>query len=195
MEQLKQDIEFIKSIYKKLLMILPSFNITDEKILPYGLRVHTRSVSWLVEQVITQQTKFNKTKLGLAEVDFNMPDTCLHDCIIKTAEKEYFINIKVHNSGGRENKNDIAAVEKLYMQYSCNPVYNVIYVCMGIYFENIKITFDADYIAVFTAQFLPIYVNPRNDKIQAFYKHNPQYRSRREFLKILKENSKSINLE
>lgn len=37
MEQLKQDIEFIKSIYKKLLIILPSFNITDRKILQYGL--------------------------------------------------------------------------------------------------------------------------------------------------------------
>lgn len=28
------------------------FNITDEDILPYGLKPHTQSVSWLVEQVI-----------------------------------------------------------------------------------------------------------------------------------------------
>ncbi|MDR3048466.1 MAG: hypothetical protein LBV16_01275 [Elusimicrobiota bacterium] len=194
MKQLKKDIYSVKSIYQNLLKILPSFDVTDKKVLPYGLKSHTRSVSWLVEQVITQQTKFNKDKLGLDEVDFDMPDTCLHDCAVKIGNKNYYINVKIHNLDGKENKNDIAAVEKLYMQYSCNPDYNVIYACFGIYFEGIKIVFDREYLSVFSAQFLPIYVNPRNDKIQAFYNHKPEYRTRKEFLEILKKNSNSIQL-
>lgn len=56
-QKIEKELDFVKNIYLKLLTILPSFNITDKKILPYGLKAHTRSVSWLVEQVITQQTK------------------------------------------------------------------------------------------------------------------------------------------
>lgn len=54
-KEIEKDLEFVKNIYVKLLTILPSFDITDSKILPYGLKAHTRSVSWLIEQVITQQ--------------------------------------------------------------------------------------------------------------------------------------------
>jgi hypothetical protein len=47
---------------------------------------------------------------------------------------------------------------------------------------------------IFSPQFLPIYINPRNDKIQAFYHHEPEYRSRVEFLQLLREKSRSIVL-
>ncbi len=94
----------------------------------------------------------------------------------------------------RESKNDIAAIEKFYFQYSANKHYSLIYACFGIQFENIKISFDEEYLEIFSPQFLPIYVNPRNDKIQATYKHDKEYRTREEFLKILKEKSKSIKL-
>jgi hypothetical protein len=95
---------------------------------------------------------------------------------------------------GKENKNDIAAVEKLYMQYSSNAAYDLIYACFGIHFENIHIRFDPQYLYLFSPQFLPIYVNPRNDKIQAFYRHDPQPRSRAQFLEELRRNSRSIRL-
>lgn len=193
--EIKQDLDFVKNLYHNLIKILSSFDITNKKILPYGLKPHTRSISWLVEQVITQQSKVNAKQLGLIDVDFDMPDTCLHDCVLKTKTKNYFVNIKAHNIDGKENKNDIAAVEKLYSQYSANENYNIIYVCFGIKFENITVSFDKNYLECFSAQFLPIYVNPRNDKIQAFYKHNPVYRSREEFLKELIKKSKSIVLK
>ena len=193
-EALKADLTYIRSLYKNLIKILPSFDITDSSILPYGLKPHTRSISWLVEQVITQQSKFHARDLGIDDVDFNMRDTCLHDCIIHKNDKKYYINVKIHNAGNRENKNDISAVEKIYMQYRENTDYNVIYACLGIHFNNINILFDPEYLEIFTAQFLPIYVNPRNDKIQAYYRHDPIYRSRDEFLKELTLKSKSINL-
>ncbi|TSD04672.1 MAG: hypothetical protein Athens071412_705 [Parcubacteria group bacterium Athens0714_12] len=194
-KEIEKDLEFVKNIYIKLLTILPSFNITDRKILPYGLKAHTRSVSWLVEQVITQQTKYNAKKLGLDDVNFDFPDTSLHDCEIIYKGKSYFVNVKIHNIEGKENKNDISAVEKLYFQYSVNKNYTLIYACFGIKFENIKISFVKDYLEIFSPQFLPIYVNPRNDKIQATYRHDKVYRTREEFLKMLKEKSKSIILK
>lgn len=193
-KQIIKDIDFIRGIYKKLIAILPSFDVTDKNILPYGLKPHTRSVSWLVEQVVVQQTKYRARQLGIADVRFDMPDTCLHDCEIQVDKRTYYVNIKIHNVAMRENKNDIAAVEKLYMQYAANPFYNLIYACFGISFKNINIKFDQGYLSVFSPQFLPIYVNPRNDKIQAYYHHKPEYRVRKSFLKLLRNNSKSIIL-
>lgn len=193
-EELQKTINFLENVYRKLLQILPSFQVTDRSVLPYGLKPHTRSVSWLVEQVVTQQTKYRKADLGLDEVSFDMPDTSLHDCEIHVRKKHYWVNVKIHNMGGRENKNDISAVEKLYLQYHANPAYDLVYACFGIHFENITIRFDPEYLRLFSPQFLPIYVNPRNDKIQAFYHHQPEYRTREEFLALLRKNSKSIVL-
>ncbi len=193
-KKILDNINFLDDIFTDLLEILPSFNITDKKVLPYGLKPHTRSVSWLVEQVITQQLQYNRKKLKINNVIFDLPDTCLHDCEIKIKNEIYFVNIKVHSMSKKENKNDIVAVEKLYMQYSSNSNYNLIYVCFGIHFENIVIKFDPAYLVLFSPQFMPIYVNPRNDKIQAFYHHESEHRTRKEFLDLLKSNSKSIIL-
>ncbi|MDY7010786.1 MAG: hypothetical protein SVV80_08555 [Planctomycetota bacterium] len=192
---IKTELDDVRSVFLETVKIIPSFNITDKKVLPYGHKPHTRSVSWIVEQVITQQAKYNARDLGLDDVDIDMPDTCLHDCMITKGEHKYYVNVKITNSETRDNKNDIAAVEKLYMQYKVNKNYRLIYACFGVIFRNITISFMLDYIHVFSPQFLPIYVNPRNDKIQAFYKHDPVSRSRREFLRLLRENSKSIVLE
>ncbi len=193
-KEIFNDLDFIRGVYSKLLQILPSFDVTNKKILPYGLKPHTRSVSWLVEQVIVQQTKFNAKKLGITDINFNLPDTCLHDCEIMVDNKKYFINVKIHNIDGKENKNDIAAIEKLYFQYSVNWDYNLIYACFGIKFENIKILFIKNYLEIFSPQFLPIYINPRNDKIQASYNHKPIIRSRKKFMDLLRIGSKSIVL-
>lgn len=191
---INEELAAMNELFHKVIKIVPSFDLTNTKILPYGLKPHTRSVSWIVEQVITQQTKFNSKMLDIVDVDIDLPDTCLHDCIIKTKKQNYYINIKITNADGKDNKNDIAAVEKLYMQYSANPDYRVIYAVFGFKFQNINISFVEDYVHTFSPQFLPIYVNPRNDKIQAFYKAIPQERSRQEFLQLLRENSKSIVL-
>lgn len=193
---ISKEMETAKQIFLKTIQILPSFNITDPKILPYGLKPHTRSVSWIIEQVITQQTKFHCKEFNIEDVDINIPDTALHDCIVKINLKDrLFINIKVHNSDGNDNKNDIAAVEKLFMQYKANPNYRLIYAVFAFRFSNVTISFLKDHIHIFSPQFLPIYINPRNDKLQAYYEHSPVYRTRDEFLDIIRTNSKSIILD
>lgn len=189
------EMEIVKTIFLATVNFVPSFNITDENILPYGLKAHTRSVSWIAEQVITQQAKFNAQRLNISDVDINLPDTCLHDCIIEMETNRYYVNVKMHNVDGKKNKNDISAVEKLYMQYIANMNYRLIYVSFGIKFENLTISFDKNAVHTFSPQFLPIYVNPRNDKIQAFYLHEPIYRTRQDFIELLKAKSKSIVLE
>ena len=118
---IRQELSEMGTLFRKVIKIISSFDITNPKILPYGLKPHTRSVSWIVEQVITQQAKYNRKKLNIQDIDIDLPDTCLHDCVIKKDGKTYFVNIKITNAKGRQNKNDIAAVEKLYMQYNVKP--------------------------------------------------------------------------
>ncbi|CAN5859474.1 hypothetical protein BH24ACI1_BH24ACI1_28890 [soil metagenome] len=189
------EMKIVKTIFLATVNLIPSFDITNKKVLPYGLRPHTRSISWIVEQVITQQAKYHAQELGITDVEFDMADTCLHDCIVVAGGIRYFVNVKIHNMGGKKNKNDISAVEKLYMQYIANPNYRLMYVTFGINFQNLTITFDKESVHVFSPQFLPVYVNPRNDKIQAYYHHEEVYRTRQDFLRLLRENSKSIVLE
>lgn len=191
---INEEMAEVRRILSSVVGLISSFDITNRELLPYGLKAHTRSVSWIVEQVITQQTKYRAEKLGLSEVDIDLPDTCLHDCVIKRENSKFFVNVKIHNMDGRASKNDISAVEKLYMQYRENSDYRLIYATFGVRFQNINISFDKEAVHVFSPQFLPIYVNPRNDKIQAFYHHTPQHRSREDFLKALRDNSKSIVL-
>ncbi len=188
------DILFVENVFRQIVRLLPSFEIANSTSLPFGLKPHTRSVSWIVEQVITQQTRFHHAALGLTDVAFDMPDTALHNCILSVGRKKYWVNVKIHDMSKRHSKSDIAAVEKLFNQYRDNPEYGIIYVCFGIHFTSTGVAFDQDYLQVFSPQFLPVYVNPRNDKIQALYDHAPELRSRAEFLDLIVRNSHSIKL-
>lgn len=74
-ELIRQELSEMDSLFRKVIDIIPSFDIADPKVLPYGLRPHTRSVSWIVEQVITQQTKYHAKELNLENVELDLPDT------------------------------------------------------------------------------------------------------------------------
>ena len=195
-QTIKEELKTVRSLFLKVIDIIPSFNVTDPSVLPYGLKPHTRSISWIAEQVITQQTKFHRNKINIQDVDIDMPDTCLHDCIVRNNNrKKLYVNIKITNAETKANKNDIAAVEKLYMQYKSNPNYRLNYAVFGVKFNNTEISFCKDAIYVFSPQFLPIYVNPRNDKIQSYYQAEIEERSRKSFLTLLQQESRSIVLE
>ena len=192
---IRNELAEMKDFFARVVQIIPSFHIANPDLLPYGLKPHTRSVSWIAEQVIVQQAKYNRRDLGVEDVDFSMPDTSLHDCVvIKSDNEKYYVNIKITNLAGRRNKNDIAAVEKLYMQYRANPDYRLIYAVFGFNFNNTTISFADESIHTFSPQFLPVYVNPRNDKIQAYYHATPEERTRDDFLELLQTQSRSIVL-
>ena len=80
------------------------------------------------------------------------------------------------------------------MQYTTNPDYRLIYAVFQFRFDNTTIIFEKDKVHTFSPQFLPIYVNPRNDKLQAMYYAEREERTRQEFLKLLQKNSTSITL-
>ena len=80
------------------------------------------------------------------------------------------------------------------MQYQTNPDYRLIYAVFRFEFDNTRIVFIKDSIHTFSPQFLPIYINPRNDKIQSDYYAPVEERTREKFLALLKENSRSIVL-
>ena len=193
--QINAELNEMRGFFSKVVKMIPSFHIADPKILPYGLKPHTRSVSWIVEQVIVQQAKYNKEKLGVKDVKFDLNDTSLYDCEVLTkVDKRYLVNIKITSAGRKRNKNDIAAVEKLYNEYKNERNFRLIYAVFQFSFDNTKITFSKDRVHIFSPQFLPIYVNPRNDKIQAYYYAEPEERTREEFLSLLREKSESISL-
>lgn len=190
-----QELSRMNNFFVNVIQIIPSFDITNPELLPYGLKPHTRSVSWIVEQVIVQQAKFNREKLGIKDVNFDLPDTSLHDCIIEDIDqKKYYVNVKITNIKTKASKNDLSAVEKLFTQYTVNKKYRLIYVIVGFSFNNTKVTLSSETVQTFSPQFVPIYVNPRNDKIQAKFIHEPIIRSRKKFLSELKASSRSIVL-
>lgn len=193
---INQELKQMRNLFFKVVRLVPSFDILNKDILPYGLKPHTRSVSWIVEQVVVQQAKYNSQSLGIRDLDFDLPDTSLHDCIVygKNSEK-FYVNVKITSAGKKQNKNDIAAVEKLFMQYKSNPSYRLVFVVFEFIFENTKIIFQSDKVHTFSPQFLPVYVNPRNDKIQAHYYSEKINRSRNKFLKLLQTESRSIVLK
>ncbi|MCY4446520.1 MAG: hypothetical protein OXC02_08695 [Rhodobacteraceae bacterium] len=189
-----EELKIIKDLFTQVVKIIPEFDITDENILPYGLKPHTRSVSWIVEQVIIQQTKFNKNLLGVSGVTYDLPDACLHDCEILSQSKKYYVNIKITQANQKQNKNDISAVEKLFNDYKNHPNYRLIYAVFKFKFDNITISLKDD-VHIFSPQFLPIYINPRNDKLQAKYYAEPEIRTRSDFLEVLREKSSTIKLK
>jgi hypothetical protein len=178
----------------QFLQLIPDFKIADNHTLPYGLKPHTRSVSWLAEQVINQQLRYHEKALGLSKVNYDWPDTSLWDVSFNYENKSYFVNVKVHQATNRGNLNDISAVEKLYIAYRDNPKFDLYYAVFGISFKGNRICFDRNRIIIFSPQFMPIYVNPRNDKLQAKYDHVITYRSRYDFLREIKQKSRSILL-
>lgn len=193
-KKISEDLELVQHIFSAVVQDIPSFEVGSESALPYGLKPHTRSVSWLVEQVLVQKVKVMSTDLGLSYVNYELPDTELHDLEIRVGDRQLFINVKCHQAEKKANKNDISAVVKLHKRYVEDKNYDLIYVAVGIKFEDRSVVFMSDHVNCFSPQFLPIYVNPTNDKIQAFYNHEPQVRSRSEFLRILRESSKTLKL-
>lgn len=187
MNNFKKYASFLKKSFSDLVGEIGSFDVVDSKLLPHGFKPHTRSISWIAEQVILQQAKAKADKLGFKDVIFSEKDTDVFDCIVlpKTGGKIY-VNVKVTNIDGKHNKNDISAAERLYnflIDHNDGPLF---YVVMGIQFKNTKVLFSKEQVLVFTPVLLPeIYVNPKNAKLQAYYDAQPVERTTRDFLGLL----------
>ena len=57
----------LEDVFTKLIGDVPSFEVLNKDVLPYGLKQHTRSICWLAEQVILQNVKKRQVGYGIAE--------------------------------------------------------------------------------------------------------------------------------
>lgn len=189
-QKVKDELKFVRQAFGDLLKTLPSFEIANEQVLPYGFTRNTRAVSWIAEKVVTQNLHLNREKHGLTEVDYEFQNTCLHDCQLTAEGKCYHVNVKIHDITVGEAPSDIAAIKKLEKQYLADGTYSLLYCVIGVCLAERKVSFDANYLKVFSPQFLPddFKVNLANFKVQACYEHAPVYRSREAFLKLLAAN-------
>ena len=186
-QKAKDDLVFVEGLFRKLLTNLPSFKVGTQKALPYGFQKHTRAVSWIAENVVTQNLERGKRRFSLKAVKRNFPNDSLHDCKLTAENGDYFVNVKIHDVSVKEIPSDIAAVKKLEKQYRSDDNYNLIYCVIGVRFEGLEVSFDAGYLKIFSPQFLPkdFIVNLANYKVQARYTHKSVYRSRNVFLGLL----------
>jgi len=87
----------LEGIFTKLIKDVPSFEVLNTDVLPYGLKQHTRSICWLAEQVILQNVKKRQAEYGIS--DYRNPDSDISawDAYldIKGCSAPSYINIKV----------------------------------------------------------------------------------------------------
>ena len=187
MNKWKETINFLIKSFSKLSTEVNSFEVVNSALLPYGFKPHTRSISWIAEQVILQQAKVKAKNLSFKDVILSHKDTDVFDCIIFSKKgRKIYINVKVTNIDGKHNKNDISAAEKLYNFLIDHKDGILFYVVLGIQFKNTKVIFPKDKISVFSPILLPeIYINPKNAKLQAYYDAPPVERTIAEFLELL----------
>jgi len=185
--KIKEVIKFLDTAFTKLVRDIEKFEIVGKKLLPFGFKPHTRSISWIAEQAILQQAKIKAKELGFKDVIFSKHDTDVFDCIIiDKSNRRIFVNVKITNIDGRHNKNDLSAAERLYGFLVDNDDLGLFYVVLGIKFDNTKVEFSKNQIFVFNPISLPeIYVNPKNAKLQAYYDAKPVARTKKEFLDLL----------
>jgi len=185
--KIKDIIKFLDNVFTKLVSKIKEFEVVNSRLLPFGFKPHTRSISWIAEQVILQQAKVKRKEIGIKDITFSKRDTDVFDCIITDSlDRKIYVNVKVTNIEGRHNKNDISAAERLYNFLINNDELGVFYVVLGIKFENTKVKFIKDRIFTFNPIYLPdIYVNPKNAKLQAYYDAKTIKRTKKEFLDLL----------
>ncbi|MCY7376565.1 MAG: hypothetical protein LH472_11425 [Pyrinomonadaceae bacterium] len=186
---INSELEIVKNVFLETVNLIPLFDIADSKVLPYGLKPHTRSISWIAEQVIAQQAKLNAGKLGITDVDIDFPDADVIDCVIVKGANRYPVNIKIFQIPSSNSINDIASLTRLYEFYNEGISNRISYVCFGFEFDNVsvKLSTDVNNLIVFSPQLADkFYINLGNNKIQFKYKHPTTERTRNEFLEILK---------
>ena len=111
-------IELSKKLYKKI-----NFQVIHpETLIPYGFRPHTRSVSWLAEQIISQNLKKNYKEYGLESFNESETDISVWDFKMKFKDEkqELFINSKITRTTQKKQKNDMSSIKKLVKFFKDN---------------------------------------------------------------------------
>lgn len=177
----------LDATFKGLIGDVPSFTVLDQKILPYGLKQHTRSICWLAEQVILQNIKKRMQQYGLSSYEDPVSDISAWDAKLgfNGISAPSYVNIKVSDVTKPKRKNDIASVKKLLKFYQDFPSAHLFYVVLMLEFDGNVIHFRRAPIVRYYPWVDNFVVNPRNHHIQSVYESTILERSTDEFLNQL----------
>ena len=171
----------IDILFREFIDAVPKFQVMNESYVPDGLNPHTRSICWLAEQVILQNTRRLPRLDWLEDPE---SDISAWDARLQFKGPEHppiFINIKVSSSKKRQ-KNDIASVKKLKQFYDEHPDALLFFVVIRFEFDNTWIHFERTPIVQYYPWMKGYYINPRNHHIQANYDCGDEYRTLDQFI-------------
>ena len=186
----------LESVFSSLIKDVPSFEVLNKDVLPYGLKQHTRSICWLAEQVILQNVKKRQKEYNIVsytdpDSDISAWDACLS---LKKCEAPSYINIKVSDVTRPVRRNDIASVQKLISFYQENPNALLFYVVIMLEFEGNRIHFRKKPIVRYYPWIGDFVVNSRNHHIQSIYETPIVERTIPEFLELVKTRASARNV-
>lgn len=167
--EVKSDIKKLSVGFYNCIKKINEFEILDEQLVPEGLKPHTRSIAWLVEQVVVQGIRKYIHLTEFDNVIANESDIELHDCTVKIGNNDLLVNIKVTNIDNSHSRNDINKAYKIFKAFSENPDKRLYYVVIKLSFNNTKIKFMDNPIVFYIPWIHDVYVNPSNHHLQASY--------------------------
>tara|TARA_A100001011_G_scaffold153018_1_gene161460 strand:- start:158 stop:766 length:609 start_codon:yes stop_codon:yes gene_type:complete len=172
--------------------------INPESKIPLGFKKHTRSISWLAEQVITQHLETNQKKYDLEFFETSKTDISVYDFKIKFKDiKELiYINSKITWIQQKKQRNDMSSIKKLFKFYEEHKNVKLFYLIFPFeYFgpKGNKIKFLENVTCGEYIKMKDFYLNPRNEHLQAFYEVENVDRTYSEFLEIIKTKQKKGN--
>lgn len=151
---------------KSLIRDIGPIPIASNRIMPYGWRkaAKGRTVWRIIEEIISQNLEFYKTKLGFKQVISSDSEVSVFDFVFTTVDGvESYVNIKSSVLGGRRNKDDISKAHGLLDFYSQNDNSNLFIATFIIDFKP-NMTIDIVDCVVFPVAWIPdIYINPSNN--------------------------------
>ncbi len=187
--EIESDINVLQNGFYKLTRKIGHFNILDEKLVPEGLKPHTRSISWLAEQVVKQQARLNLVEIGFANVIDSDSDIEQYDCTVTVNGRDVLVNLKVTAATSQKgSRNDINKAYKLFRIFQQNKNTLLYYVVFKIKFENTDVIFIDEQPIVFYVPWInEVYANPSNHHLQANYEEPMKKRTVDEFLALVDE--------
>jgi len=184
-EQIISDIVKIQYILNQVISRINKFKLINENLVPFGLKPIARSMSWIVEQIVTQNMKKDVNKYSISSVDIPQTNIDLYDCLIKTNQMKYFVNIKTSLVSACENGNyDISKAQKLLEWYESNHDLVLLLAVIKVELDRTDVIFKD--VKVFNVAWIPnIYYNKANHNIQSCMNGKESIRSNQEFMDLL----------